>query len=128
MGLHTSADRAPQRKRNCLNYYFNCYDHVFTSFVFHQLTSFPFCFSLMLSLPCTKMSSEMFSCPSMTASAVWISYWCCSQAECIYWPVFIILGIRTMFAAPPLGALWYLVCLLCLTILLQMSFLSTSTI
>ena len=33
------------------------------------------------SLPCTMMSSEMFSCPSIPASAVWISYWYCSEAE-----------------------------------------------
>ena len=32
-------------------------------------------------LPCTMMSSEMFSCPSFPSSAVWISYWYCSEAE-----------------------------------------------
>ena len=33
------------------------------------------------SLPCTMMSSEMFSCPAIPPSAVWISYWYCFEAE-----------------------------------------------
>ena len=63
LNWHFSALRVSPRSFNLTMTYSNCKSCSFWS------------------LPCTMMSPEMFSCPSIPASAVWTLYWYCSEVE-----------------------------------------------